>query len=381
MNVLIHGLSCTNLSGRQVLCGHLAEMVRTFPDKHRFFLLLHRHNRDVLGLITAEFDGHLPAALHVLDAPDWTSHWMGRLVFDALHLPRLVIRHQVETVLTLSGTYLRRLPCRQFTLALNPWAFIPAAHRSVGERWKARIQRTAYARVVHHATGVGYGSGFMRDVYRREAGREEKRGAIVYPAFSRAEIAAMDEMRADPPPRERMTVVCVSLMTRHKNIEALVRAIKQVRDVHACPARLRLVGGWADDCYRHEIDALIKKLGLSSHVEITGHVSRLELLRSCASARVYCLLSRSESFGIPAVEAQWMGTPVVAARGCAAPEVCAGGGIYVDADDIDGAASALVNLLSDDALWNRYSVAASENARRFQYIYTSRVLFDLMELK
>ena len=380
MNILVYGLSCTNLSGRQVLCGHLGEMLQAFPDKHRFSLLLHNRNRDVLEMIATDFDGKRPEYLRIIRAPAWTSHWAGRVLYDFMWLPRLINRNKYDIILTLSGTYLRRLPCRQYTLALNPWAFIASAHRTLGERIKAGLQRKAYARVVHFATGVGYGSGFMRDLYRRAAGREERKGAVVYPAFSRNEVAEMEATLAHAPRREANTVVCVSLMARHKNIESLIRALVVLRNKYGCPARLRLVGGWADAGYRNEIEALINSCGMQAHVELTGHVSRQELLRSCAAAKIYALLSRSESFGIPAVEAQWMGTPVVAGNGCAAPEVCAGGGMYVAPDDVDGAAKALATLLQDENKWSEYSRNAAKNARRFQYALTSRTLFDLMDL-
>ncbi len=380
MHLLVHALSCTNLSGRQVLCGHLTEMLRRADASHRFALLHHAGNVDLISMLEQAWGGPLPERLVVREASPSTAHWSGRVVHDQLSLPSLIRQLKVDAVLTLSGTYLRDLPCPQFTLALNPWAFVTCAHRTVSARLKAALQRHAYRRAVKRADGIGYGSAYMMDLYRKNAGAEERRGAVVYPAFGQTEIGEMEAVANSAIKRESCSVVCVSLMARHKNIETLLRVIKSVREQHDCPATLRLVGGWPDASYRTEIEAEIERLNLSGVVEITGHVSREVLLQSCARAKVYALLSRSESFCIPAVEAQWMGTPVVAATGCAAPEVCGEGGRYVAPADVEGASDALIKLLTDAEEWSRRSRLARENARRFQYAKTTPVLMELMGL-
>lgn len=380
MHVLLHALSCTNLSGRQVLCGHVVEMLRRAAPEHRFTLLHHAGNADLVAMLERAWGSALPERLAIRQASPSTEHWTGRVVHDRLSLPSLVRQLNVDAVLTLSGTYLRDLPCAQFTLALNPWAFVTSAHVRPSARIKAALQRHAYRQAVRHADGIGYGSRYMMQLYRGNAHAEERRGAVVYPAFGPAEIVEMDAVKNENAERDPFGLVCVSLMARHKNIETLLRAIATVRDQYDCPATLRLVGGWSDETYRDEMIALVASLKLNGIVEFTGHVERKVLLRSCARAKVYSLLSRSESFGIPAVEAQWMHTPVVAATGCAAPEVCGEGGLYVAPDDVDGAAQALASLLTQPDEWSRRSQLAGENARRFQYAHTTPVLMDLMGL-
>ena len=73
-----------------------------------------------------------------------------------------------------------------------------------------------------------------------------------------------------------------------------------------------------------------------------------------------------------------MGTPVVAAYGSAASEVCGDGGVYVGAGDAAGAAACLARLLTDDAHWQEMSAEARKNALRFEYAKTVRPLLALL---
>jgi len=85
-------------------------------------------------------------------------------------------------------------------------------------------------------------------------------------------------------------------------------------------------------------------------VEFCGHVRFSELLNHYATAKVYCLLSHCESFGIPAAKAQVFRNHVVLSDVCAIPEVGGDGGLYGPPNDAEKIAQNLFTLLSvDDA--------------------------------
>lgn len=132
------------------------------------------------------------------------------------------------------------------------------------------------------------------------------------------------------------------------------RAIKQVPQVIEVfariaaqrPARLRLIG---DGPERPAVEAAIAKHGLQDRVELLGKQADLApLLRDCA---VFLLTSRTESFGLAALEALASGIPVIAAHVGGLPEVVRQGetGWLVAPDDVEAMASRAAALLADPA--------------------------------
>ena len=239
---------------------------------------------------------------------------------------------------------------------------------------KAWLQRRAYRRAMRAAAVMAFNSRYMQEAYRANAGFAEKRGLVVPQAADEAtrERAAAGQRHSRSP----NLILGVSVMAPHKNIEALARDYAEVRARRA-EARHVLAGSWPDAAYERKIRALIEELGLREAVEFAGFVSRAQLDGLYAAARVFCLMSRCESFGIPAIEAQLFGTPVVSSSVCAIPEICGEGGFFRDPDDVAGIAAALRTLIEDEAEWRKRSDLARSNAARFAWSRCSQPLVDL----
>ena len=74
--------------------------------------------------------------------------------------------------------------------------------------------------------------------------------------------------------------------------------------------RLTIVGG--DSGFRHELESLSERLGVSDNIVFTGEVSRDYLLEKYREADIFVLPSRMEGFGIVLLEAMASGLPCVA---------------------------------------------------------------------
>jgi glycosyltransferase involved in cell wall biosynthesis len=95
-----------------------------------------------------------------------------------------------------------------------------------------------------------------------------------------------------------------------------------------------------------------RQLGCEGRVNIVGRVPADALVRLYQRAAVVVVPSRYEGFGLPAVEAMACGTPVVACRSGALPEVLdvGGGGILVERDDPQSLAQGIRTLLEKPQL-------------------------------
>jgi glycosyltransferase involved in cell wall biosynthesis len=371
MRVLINTLSVGSLSGQHVVYGFMSQITRWCRGEHEF-LFLHYESSPPPESVRGDNTSTVPV-------DDKLAHWFRRSVWEMAHLPKLVRRNAIDLVLCPSGGVLPTLRVPQVVLAQNPWCFIRSVHHGSGQRSKAWFQRRAYRRAFQSAALMVYISEYLRSLYRDDAGRiREAPSQIAHVALDQSTHDSARRMRAAVPKQNNL-ILSVSAMARWKGASTLVKALKGVRDA-GVDATLRLVGPWPDASYETEVRHTIAQLGLQPHVTITGQVSRDELHRHYAQARVFSLMSQCESFGIPAAEAQAFGTPVVVSRNCAMPEVCGRGGVYGDAGDVAWASEALRRMLTDNDYWQTYSQAAIDNSQRFQWQDCAKPLMSMFSL-
>lgn len=359
MKVLVDALSVNNLSGAYVLRGHLTELVEVGAG-HQFVLLTHRRNTHVAAGFPSDVE-------HVVAGID--GSWMARALWCQLELRRLCKSKGVDCVLSPAGLMTPGCKVAQVVLAQNPWPLVAASEGLRG--WRLRIQTRAFGRAQRKAHVMVFNSSYMQQLYTDAFGPPSGRQLVAYQGLSDAHFSVA--RRSLPLNARKRTVLAVSAMARHKDIGTLLDAFARVcREMPE--ARLLIAGGWPDAQYRAEIDAQVARLQLGERVQILGHVSDRTLAELYGSSRVFCLPSRCESFGIPALEAQAFGTPCVVARGTAAPEVIGEGGLAVPQRNPAELADALRRLLCDDAEWLRRSSGARANVERFHWRDCSRPL-------
>lgn len=364
MIVLVNALATTNPSGRHVVLGMLSQLARWTRDSHRFVVLCHAGNA---GALVRDLGPNVVWRR----APSIARHWTGRWAWERVFLPSIVRHERADWLFSMSGAATPGCRTRQAAMAMNPWCLVTDVHRTPADRAKAALQRRAYRDAVRRCDAMVYLSAYLRDAYETNAGRPSRQALVVHAGIG----GDIEQHWPEPLPLEARTpgsIVCVSVMAPHKGIDVLLRAVSALPDAH-----LTLAGPWPDGRYRTRMDDLIRRSNLTDRVTVTGFLDRAALLHLCARARVFSLLSRCESFGIPGIEAQALGTPVVSSDRGAMPEVYGDGGIFVDADDATGAARALARLLHDDRDWTRFSRAARLNASHFTFEQTSRPLLQL----
>ncbi len=369
MRIVINALPITNYSGRRVLLGHLRNLADHAPGQNHFVVLHHSANRHLRC--------DLGAHVEWLECAHVGSHWLGRLLWEMLCMRGALKHLRADVLISTSGATVPRAGVPQWVWAQNPWCFFPQFHFGALDRLKAAMQRLGYRSAQRHAAAVFYLSDFMAQRYQRNADSAPKYGATTYVGVDDAMFAAARKPLAFAD--RQCEIVTVSVMTPHKAIEDVVDALAVLHG-RGTAARLALVGPWADAAYRLQIEARIQGLRLGDYVQITGAVSDDELMQHYRRARAFCLLSRCESFGIPAVEAQAFATPSVVADACAPPEVAGPGGRIVAAGDIDAAADALADLLTDATKWQSASLAALKNVERFRWNRVSQPMLDWLDM-
>jgi glycosyltransferase involved in cell wall biosynthesis len=152
--------------------------------------------------------------------------------------------------------------------------------------------------------------------------------------------------------------ICVAALNAKKAHDTLLRAFTQVRE----PVRLILVG---DGPLRATLTRLVTELGLAERVEFVGVQPPPVVAKLLAGAQCAVLASRNEPFGIAAVEAMAVGTPVIATNVGGLREIVTDEetGLIVPVDDERALAAAMIRLMSDAGLRQRLGCAAAERAK------------------
>ncbi|MBV9088973.1 MAG: glycosyltransferase family 4 protein [Mycobacteriaceae bacterium] len=164
-------------------------------------------------------------------------------------------------------------------------------------------------------------------------------------------------------PRRRGRIIAIaSADTPLKGVSTLVHAVSRLRVEH--DVELQLVAKVEPNGPTHK---LIAELGISDIVHVTSGLSDDELAALLASAELACIPSLYEGFSLPAVEAMASGTPIVASRAGALPEVVGADGEcaeLVTPADVDELTSALGRLLESPEKRHRLGAAGRRRAEK-----------------
>ena len=168
--------------------------------------------------------------------------------------------------------------------------------------------------------------------------------------------------------------LCVARLSPEKNVNAFIEAAAKIVQSGDLPQPRFLVAG--DGRERSRLTREIDTLGLRERVTLLG--ARDDVPALLRAADVVCIPSRSEGFGLVAIEAMAAGRPVVATSVGGLPEVIVDGetGLLVNENQIADALSALLTDTSRARAMGaagrarveaRYDAAAMARATRAVY--------------
>ena len=201
-------------------------------------------------------------------------------------------------------------------------------------------------------------SRFLQDSTRSEFPYDGE--ICVIPNFVAPEVFHTDQPEAAAI-RERYTPDGRALLIHVSNYRTVKRApvaCEIFAAVHSeIPAYMLMIGEGPD---RARTEECVQRLGISDDVAFID--STLELPPYLAAADIMLLPSKSESFGLAALEAMACGTPVVASAIGGLPEVIDDGvdGLLLSPEDTSGMAESVLALLNDHSRLKRMSQAAAQ---------------------
>lgn len=217
-----------------------------------------------------------------------------------------------------------------------------------GERNRIFLVERSGMRIAHRVIVV---SRYTSGICERSYGISRNKIRVVWNGIGTTGAPA-----AGPRPAK---VVFIGRMTAQKAPEDFVRMAARVSA--AMPeAEFVMVGqGELLDAVR----GLAAELGLEGAIRFPGFLERGQVMAELAGAAVLCVPSRSEPFGMVALEAAVQAVPAVMTDHCGVREVLPSAAV-VPVGDVEAMAGAVVRLLRDAGLRGRSGREAREEAGR-----------------
>lgn len=171
-------------------------------------------------------------------------------------------------------------------------------------------------------------------------------------------------------------ILFVGNVKPHKNIISVLKSLEFLKDI--C---LVIVG--KKDGFINGDEGIFNFLNenpdISARVIFTGYVEDEDLPSIYKYAKAFVFPSLYEGFGLPPLEAQLHGCPVLASREACIPEVLGDSALYFDPNNPRDIATQLEALLSDLSISHRLHEIAKNNLCRFSWKQSAMEIIDILK--
>jgi glycosyltransferase involved in cell wall biosynthesis len=155
-----------------------------------------------------------------------------------------------------------------------------------------------------------------------------------------------------------LRLIALGTVEPRKNFPAAAKILEALRMQGFPDATLDIVGrpGWGNDG-----QALEQQPGVTLH----GYQSAERVNQLLDAADLFICTSHDEGLGLPLLEAQYAGLPIIAPDAAIFREVLGESGIYIDTADPASAAARIASALSNEDWRARYMAQAVRNLARW----------------
>jgi len=164
-------------------------------------------------------------------------------------------------------------------------------------------------------------------------------------------------------------------LSPRKNMKNVILAFNKIKDMTGHRIYFTAGDSWRDE----EIFRLIEENGLSERIIRLGFISDEELAAMYNLADCYLYPSIYEGFGLPILEAQACGCPVITSNVTSCPEVAGEGAAIVDPYNVDEIAGAMLKMTTDKRYRNRMIKKGYKNAAGYSWEKTTLVLKKILD--
>ncbi|RLC33277.1 hypothetical protein DRH14_05180 [Candidatus Shapirobacteria bacterium] len=159
-----------------------------------------------------------------------------------------------------------------------------------------------------------------------------------------------------------------------KNIVNLIKAFHLYLSSHKSQIKQLVIAGPKGWLFK-DIFSLVNKLKLQKSIVFTGYISEKEKWLLLKKTKALIIPSFYEGFGIPAIEAQKVGTPVLASSITVLKEILVNSAIYFNPKDISQIKQSMSKISLKDNK-QKYSSLGLKNCQKFNWTNTAKKVIE-----
>lgn len=171
-------------------------------------------------------------------------------------------------------------------------------------------------------------------------------------------------------------IIAVSSIKENKNFKVAYDAYKEARQVLK-DLKFYIVGDFICNSFNVQSD-FIDSIKNDDGVRILGRITDEELVRYYSNARAFIFPSLYEGFGIPVLEAQACGCPVISSNSSSLPEVLCDSAVLCDPQSSMALAKSIIEVINNVDLANTLRCRGYENVQRFSWEREAKKILDIL---
>ncbi len=199
-------------------------------------------------------------------------------------------------------------------------------------------------------------SKFSRDEIASFYNLDKEKIIVIYNAVGKSFVSDPDEKL-----KQNKYYLAVSSVKENKNFATILAAFDRLK-VDEC--RLYIIGDCASNTFK---SMNLEPCKMNQRIKILGRVTDEELVKYYSNAIAFIFPSLYEGFGIPTIEAQACGCPVIASDRSALPEILGDSAILCDPFDIENISKSMESLYKDETYRNMLIEKGYQNIKRFAW--------------
>ena len=207
-------------------------------------------------------------------------------------------------------------------------------------------------------------SNFSKDDISKEYNLDKGKIDVIYNAVSDFFYPLVTEKL------EKTYALAVSSPNKHKNFPNLIDAfLKSNVDLD-----LKIIGSLSNAF--NDQTSLVNN---DPRIKFLGRVGDQELVELYQNAKFFIFPSLYEGFGIPPLEAQACGCPVISSNAASLPEVLKESAFYFEPNDVNSIRAAIEFVNLDTVLTEKLVIDGYENIKRFSWDKSAQKLNEIID--